>query len=218
MGPMLLLVVVIVALVAGILWVRSSQAGREARAAFITRYRFPAALRAWLVQRYPSLDERQVDVVLGGLRQYFLACLDQRHHGIATQVGIPSKAVEAARAEFTRMPREYVAFCRRAFGGSLQQDSTRPREETEEDAQANTLHLVRSRQAPGAAIAAVPLLFAVDREIGLADGHGFDRHDIEALEARRQLLLNPPGGFDDGSGPSGGSGCDGGGDGGGGDS
>jgi hypothetical protein len=151
-------------------------------------------------------------MVLAALRQYFLARLDGRIHGIANEVAMPSKAVDQAWREFIQLPRDYKAFCEGAFGEYLAHAPRQPIDESLPDALANTLHLVRQQQAQGAAVvAAVPLLFAIDRELGLAGGFLYDAKEIEVVEARRQLLLAPRG-WGDGTAPSG-TGCgDGGGD------
>ena len=67
--------------------------------------------------------------------------------------------------------------------------------------------------------AGIPLLFALDRELGIADGYAHDGESVEALRRHAQHLAATSGGevsyTFDGSGDGGGGGGDGGGCGGG---
>jgi hypothetical protein len=185
---------------------------RPGRAEFILRYAFPDELRRRIVDLYPTWTPRQIDLVLEGLRQFMLACLDsQSGRGIAGTVGMPSKAVDAAWHEFIVMTRDYAEFSEQAFGRYLHHAPKRQMTEPLDAALANTLHQYRSRGAHAAgytALAGVPLLFALDRELGLAGGHHYQPADLEALERKRQSMVASHGGADGGSADGGGSHCD----------
>jgi hypothetical protein len=167
------------------------------RAAFIAAFRFPPGLDRALAARRPTLDSQQRKLVLEALRQYFLVVLTARHGRIAKRLGLPSKAADEAWQEFVAMTGEYQAFCQQAFGKVLRHRPSAPLDGASEDAFANTLHQLR-RNPPGgvawAALAGVPLLFALDRNLALADGHVVDAAGMEGLEARRLSLVAASGG------------------------
>jgi hypothetical protein len=137
---------------------------RKRRRAFIERYEFPAALRAKLREKLDN--EHQVAVALEGLREWYLACL----HAGGETLGMPSRAVDIAWHEMILMTRTYHAFCDRAFGRYLHHSPEALMKESMDDSLARTL-------------AAAPLLFAVDGELGLADGYTWEGRDLERLRA-----------------------------------
>ena len=188
------------------------------RRAFIQTYAFPSALRAKLRKHFD--DEHQVDVALEGLREWYLASLAAR----GQMLGMPSRAVDIAWHEMILMTRTYHWFCDHAFGYYLHHAPEAVIDEPMEDGLARTLQVLEG-QSP-AAIAGVPLLFAVDDELGFADGYLWRAEEIDRLRslrlnaraARRYADYSPHGhgcgGGGDGGG--GGGGCGGGGCGGGG--
>ena len=209
------------------------------RAEFIQRYAFPPELRNRL-QRNHELSLEGSGRVIEGLRQYFLACLAAQRKAIAKEVGMPSKAVDAAWHEFIVLTKAYADFCEKAFGRYLHHTPKAMMDTPTKDALANTLHQLRtppvSPTAAYATIGAVPLLFALDRELGFKDGHMYDEAAIQDLEVHRQMQLasaggasgsesgsggtsggdnSSPGGSDSGGGDGGGDGGGGGGCGGG---
>jgi hypothetical protein len=187
----------------------------DRRRTFIQSYAFPPSLRAKLSEEFES--EYQVDVALEGLREWYLACLSAR----GETLGMPSRAVDVAWHEMILMTRTYHWFCERAFGHYLHHAPEAMMDEPIDDSLARTLQLLEA-QAPAAAIAGVPLLFAVDGQLGRADGYTWQTDQLDQL--RRRELDSPahhPGSaaFDGGTGGKscgGGGGCGGGGCGGGG--
>ena len=182
--------------IALLVWLGSRSRMRlERRRRFISTYVFPSELRRRLNEARPELSFGQIDLVLEGLKAYFLACL-AAHSGrrLAKQMGMPSRAVDEAWHAFILMTRDYAAFCERAFGRYLHHTPEAQMPEPMDDALANTLHFTRASPMPGllaagaagAAVGAgVPLLFALDRQLGLADGFRYDVPDIEKLDDRR---------------------------------
>ena len=189
--PWLLPVAGLVAgVVAAIYFLWRARRNRQQRDRFIRQYRFPPGLRMRLASRHPHRQEHELGSVLAGLRQYFLACLDAPRHGIAKSVAMPSKAVDEAWHEFILMTRDYHAFCRKAFGKYLHHTPKQQLEEPLFHSVANTLHLVRRRQGQAAvASGAVPLVFSIDRQLGMGDGYLYDAKEIDVVEAHRRLLL-----------------------------
>lgn len=188
----LILIVVVVAGVAGAVFLRRRRLELvRARAKFIQQYAFPMELRNRL-QRNTGLDLAQSGRVLEGLRQYFLACLSAQRSPIAKEVGMPSKAVDAAWHEFIVLTKEYAAFCLKAFGKYLHHTPGAMMSTPTPAALANTLHQLKQPAigpAQWAMLGTVPLLFAIDRELGFKDGHMYDEGAIQQLEATRQMQL-----------------------------
>lgn len=161
----------------------------KGRASFIEQYAFPAELRESL-QRDGGFSLAQSDQVLEALKQYFLAWLLAQRSGIGKTLGMPSKAVDDAWHRFTRMAREYEKFCLHAFGDYLPR--TPIRAEESDMPLANTLHQLKKRapsRAGWAMLGAMPLIFALDRELGLKDGHIYDETAFKALEGLRRHFL-----------------------------
>jgi hypothetical protein len=82
------------------------------RRQFIREARFPALLGAKLLALYPQLRPSDVELVLHGLRQFFMAHLRSRRRFVA----MPSKVVDAAWHEFILHTRAYEVWCNAAFG------------------------------------------------------------------------------------------------------
>jgi uncharacterized membrane protein YgcG len=181
------------------------------RRAFIESYDFPPTLRAKLRDRLDNAYH--VERALEGLREWFLACLDARDE----MLGMPSKAVDVAWHEMILMTRTYHAFCDRAFGRYLHHTPDSLMDEPMRDGLARTLATLDG----GAAIAGgVPLLFAVDDEIGIEGGFSWGEEDVAQLRAAQpyhQYAHSGSGhGISDGGSADAGAGCGGGGCGGGG--
>jgi len=187
------LVVGVIALVA---WARyytnkANRIARAKRAPFITAYRFPAELTRRFREKHPGLTMEQSARVFEGLRQYFLACLAAQTNGIARQCGMPSKAVDDAWHEFIVMTRDYEAFCQGAFGAYLHHTPKLQMKEATTNTVANTLHQLRSPPVgalPWAMAGTVPLLFALDRELGITDGYLHDESSLAELDRQRWML------------------------------
>src|SRR5688572_2357740 len=189
------------------------------RAGFIQQYAFPPELRNRL-QRNHDLSLAASGKVLEGLRQYFLACLAAQRSPLAKEVGMPSKAVDAAWHEFIVLTKEYASFCEKAFGRYLHHTPQAMMSEPTSASLANTLHQLKGQSltpAGWAMVGSVPLIFAIDRELGFKGGHMYDESAIHTLESQRQSLIASAGSGDPGyAGSWGGGGDTGGSDGGGG--
>ena len=187
-----LLVLAAVAIVAGAIYrKRRGNRVRAERAAYIQKYTFPAELRNRL-QRNHDLSLEGSGRVLEGLRQYFLACLAAQRSPIAKEVGMPSKAVDAAWHEFIVLTKEYASFCEKAFGRYLHHTPNAMMATPASAALANTLHQLKGESptpAGWAMVGTVPLIFAIDRELGFEGGHVYDESAIHALESQRQSLI-----------------------------
>ena len=149
------------------------------RRAFIEGYDFPQALRAKLRKTFD--DDRQVQIALAGLREWYLVCLAAS----GRMLGMPSRAVDVAWHEMILMTREYHHFCERAFGTYLHHTPESEMDEPMRSSLANTLAVVESQSLN---VAGVPLLFAVDQELGIEDGFFWRAHDIERIRASQDSL------------------------------
>jgi hypothetical protein len=202
---LILVALVVTAVAAAITHRKRKLALARKRAEFIQRYAFPAELRNRL-QRNHDLTLESSGRVLEGLRQYFLACLSAQRSAIAKEVGMPSKAVDAAWHEFIVLTKEYAAFCDKAFGRYLHHTPKAMMETPTSAALANTLHQVKGpalSPAGWAMVGSVPLIFALDRELGFKDGHMYDEtaiHDLEGVrQAQLAMVSSSGGGSGDGS-------------------
>jgi hypothetical protein len=158
------------------------------RARFIRQYAFPAELRDYL-QRDCGFSLAQSDQVLEALKQYFLARLLARRSGIGKAVGMPSRAVDDAWRQFDLMA-EYEEFCLGAFGKYLVRTPIAPAES--DMPLANTLHQLKKftlLPARWTMVGRMPLIFALDRELGVKDGHIYDDTAFKDLERRRKFFL-----------------------------
>ena len=140
-----------------------------ARAEFIRSYTFPHGLFEKLRVKRPQLDIKQMQLVARALRQFFLAYL----HGGRQYVSMPSQVVDDLWHEFILYTRHYDTFCRRAFGGFLHHT---PAAVLSRDRQNNSglrrawWHACKDENINPRAATRLPLLFALDAKLGIADG------------------------------------------------
>ena len=149
------------------------------RRAFIEGYDFSPALRAKLRKTFD--DDRQVQIALEGLREWYVVCLTAN----GRMLGMPSRAVDVAWHEMILMTREYHHFCERAFGDYLHHTPESEMDEPMQSSLANTLAIVEN-QSP--TVGGVPPLFAVDKELDIKDGFVWHAHDIARIRASRDSL------------------------------
>jgi len=226
----LLLLLIVLAL----LWRR--QLGLQ-RDAYIRSFELPRGLFEQLRKRRPELSLKECQLVSHGLRQFFLA---YRKSG-GKYVSMPSQVADDLWHEFILYTRNYQAFCRKAFGKFLHHT---PAVALSSAAAANAglrrvwWHACLEDNINPRKPTRLPLLFALDTKLGIADGFHYSA-DCASLRRRQGASGNESviycggdfgsAGFDggtDGFGDSGsggssdgtGSGGDSGGDSGGGDS
>lgn len=213
-------------------WTRWQQL---ARAEFIRNYAFPRGLFDKLHAKRPSLETKDMQLVARALRQFFLAHLKSGRQ----YVSMPSQIADDLWHEFILYTRNYDAFCRRAFGkfmhhtpavalGKERQDNTGLRRVWWYSCKEENINPAKPTR--------LPLLFALDKKLGVADGFVYtpdcsqlrDRQDGTAVHCGGDFSSGSYDGSTDGFGDSsssdsgggdggGDSGCGGGGCGGGGD-
>jgi hypothetical protein len=199
----ILLALIVTAMIACVVYAYRRRRDQMRRAAYITSYAFPKELAAKVGAKYPALTDGEIKQVLEGLRQFFLACLKSEGHRFARHVGMPSVAVDEAWHEFILMTRKYEDFCTQAFGRYLHHAPAGQTEEPEEKSLANTLYQLRSScpdpAANWAMLGTVPLIFALDKQLGIPGGHYFEPDEMDELDAKRRFLAALSGGDGGGS-------------------
>jgi hypothetical protein len=200
-------------------WTRWQQL---ARAEFIRNYSFPRGLFEKLHARRPSLETKDMQLVARALRQFFLAHLKSGRQ----YVSMPSQVADDLWHEFILYTRNYDAFCRRAFGRFMHHT---PAVALGEGQQNNSglrrvwWYSCKEENINPAKPTRLPLLFALDSKLGVADGFVYTP-DCSKVRDRQDGTVHCGGDFSshsvdgstDGFGDSGssdaGSGGDGGGD------
>ncbi|HJY35883.1 MAG TPA: hypothetical protein VJ299_00395 [Steroidobacteraceae bacterium] len=152
-----------------------------ARIEFIRNYTFPHGLFAKLNEKRPQLDTKQMQLVARALRQFFLAYL----RGGRQYVSMPSQVTDDLWHEFILYTRHYDAFCRRAFGGFLHHT---PAVVLSRERQNNSglrrvwWHSCKEENINPRKPTRLPLLFALDSKLGIADGFVY-RPDCKKVRA-----------------------------------
>lgn len=194
----------------------------RSRQVFLAQYQVPDAVVDRFRQKHPTLNGAQEVLVREALQQYFLIC--QRARG--KFVSMPSQVVDDLWHDFILFTRHYRDFCRKAFGRFLHHTPV-------EAMSTPTLATAGIRRAwfhacriegidpknPGR----LPLLFALDAQLGIANGFFYTLNCANAATSSSNTFCASSigcGGSDSGcggdAGSDGGSSC-GGGCGGGGD-
>ena len=139
------------------------------RTHFIDTYRFPERLRLKLVETYPHLEVPQQERVLQGLRDYFRLCQMAGRRMVA----MPSQAVDVVWHEFILYTRQYGEFCRNGVGRFLHHTPSDAMPSAEVASagirRAWRLACMREGIRPDQPDR-LPLLFALDGELAIADG------------------------------------------------
>jgi hypothetical protein len=112
MGPGLVFVVLILAVVLLFVWLKLVSARR---AEFIRAFSLPPGIYDKLREKHPDLSLKDCQLVGHALRQFFLAYLKS---GLQ-YISMPSQVVDDLWHEFILYTRHYEQFCKRAFGGFL---------------------------------------------------------------------------------------------------
>lgn len=169
MFPLLLLVAVFFGFV---LFVALRAWETSLRRQFIREATFPRHLGAKLCAQYPQLGVRDVELVLHGLRQFFMAHLRSRRQFVA----MPSQVVDAAWHEFILHTRAYDAWCSAAFGNLMHHT---PAEVLGRDPKRNDglrrswYWACKEESIDPRKPTRLPLLFALDKKFAIAGGFSY---------------------------------------------
>lgn len=155
---------------------------RLARERYVRDYPLPRGLYERLRKRRPELELRDCALVARGLRQFFLAYLKSGCRFIA----MPSQVVDDLWHEFILYTKAYDAFCGKAFGGFLHHT---PAVVLSADKLNNAglrrawWYCCREENIDPRNPLRLPLLFAIDAKLGIADGFVY-RPDCKALQGQ----------------------------------
>lgn len=180
---------------------------RAERVQFIRGYRFPAGLRFKLNQAFPDLSGEQTELILEGLRAWFMLIAENPN----SKFGMPSKAVDTAWHEFILMTHNYSAFCEKAFGKFLHHVPHDGNAKAEADGLAMTYGTrsglfgsgaLAAGMAGGLAAAAIASprdLFGIDQKLGIAGGNSYAEDDFARMQKRHEQMTSSGGGDGGGS-------------------
>lgn len=139
------------------------------RADFIRSYSFPKGLIEKLQQRRPGLPAKDGQLVARALRQFFLAHLKSGRQFVS----MPSQVADDLWHEFILYTRHYEAFCSQAFGRFMHHT---PAVVLTQDRRDNTglrrvwWYCCKEENINPRRPTRLPLLFALDAKLGVADG------------------------------------------------
>ena len=214
-----LLALIIVVVLVYVLYRRWIKASRQR---FLDEFELPAGVMERMALKRPELTAEQQSLVQRGLQQYFRICLAAG----GRFVSMPSQVVDDLWHEFILFTRLYQRFCERALGQYLHhtpaQAMPTPNAATEGIQRAWRLACREEGINPNKP-ERLPLLFALDAQLGIAGGfvYALNCHDAAASSSGAFCASDIGGGC--GSSGCGGNrstsdsgGSDGGGDGGGG--
>jgi hypothetical protein len=168
--------VLMVLVIAGSLLVAWADSRRRAT---IRERLLPRNVRRRLAEQQPQWTPKHLDLVERGFRQFFLACARSGRQRVA----MPSRAVDAYWHAFLVDTQGYADWCERTLGRFLHH---LPAERMGGDAAVNDalrrcwFHACREEAIDPRRPTRLPLLFALDRKLGLPGG-------IQYLPSRRDL-------------------------------
>ena len=148
------------------------------RAARLQQFAFPPGLARKVRQTYPHLDDRQVAMVMAGLRDYFRVAQSASRQMVA----MPSQAVDVAWHEFILFTRGYRAFCDRVIGRFLHHtpaEHMASGEAARQGLRRTWRHACRLEGIDPKTPDRLPRLFAIDALLAIPDGF---RYDLDCAE------------------------------------
>jgi hypothetical protein len=113
-----IIIFVIIAFAGSLLFIYKKR--QQSQLAFIQTYDFHPAIKEKVKNKYPHLNENQIDTIFDALKDYFVLCNKAKRRMIA----MPSQAVDTAWHEFILFTRAYNTFSRKAIGRYLHHTPT----------------------------------------------------------------------------------------------
>ena len=152
----------------------------SARRQFIREARVPHFLLDKLREIYPKLQPRDTELVVRGLRKFFMAHARSDHQF----VGMPSKVVDTAWHEFILHTQAYQQWCRYAFAAMLHHTPAEVlgRSAKRNDGLRRTWYWAcKEESIDPRQPSRLPLLFALDAKFAIAGGFSYvpDCSDID---------------------------------------
>jgi hypothetical protein len=145
---------------------------KQRQESFITTYEFPPALLKKVHQAYPHIHSKDSTLILTGLREFFLICLDAE----MKPVSMPSQVVDVAWHEFILSTQAYEEFCQNAFGRFLHHMPAEAMQGTEYASEGIKRIWALTCKREGIdpkAPTQLPLLFALDAKLDIGDGYKY---------------------------------------------
>lgn len=142
------------------------------RRQFIRDAELPRFLTAHILAAHPGLQARDAELVLRGLRQFFMAHLRSGRQF----VGMPSKVVDTAWHAYILHTQGYARWCQNAFGGMLHHT---PAEVMGRNQQHNNglrrtwFWACKEESIHPRQPSRLPLLFALDAKFGIDGGYRY---------------------------------------------
>ncbi len=153
---------------------------RLKREAYIRAYMFPRGVFEKLHKAHPTLEVKNQQLLARALRQFFLTYHKSGHQRVA----MPSQAVDDLWHEFILFTRDYKKFCDEAFGTFLHHTPAVKlggvRSDNEGLRRVWWFACLEENINPRRATR-LPLLFAIDRKLGIANGF------VYTLDCRRAI-------------------------------
>ena len=143
------------------------------RAAFIREYMFPQGLLARLAEKRPQLTLKEQQLVLRGLRKFFLYNLMAE----GKFVSMPSQAVDDLWHEFILFTRDYNNFCKQAFGQFLHHTPAvvlSSQKVADDGLRRTWWYACKDETINPRNPSRLPLLFALDGKLDLPDGFRYE--------------------------------------------
>ena len=159
----------IVAVLAVALLVVALKLRETRRAEFIRHYPFPKGLIEKLQARRHGINAKDGQLVARALRQFFLAHLASGRQFVS----MPSQVTDELWHEFILYTRNYEAFCRRAFGRFMHHTPAvvlGPERRDNAGLRRTWWHCCKDENINPSKPTRLPLLFAIDTKLGIADG------------------------------------------------
>lgn len=136
----------------------------------IRTYQFPRGLFERLRKHHPHLSPKECQLVSRGLRQFFLAYLKSGRRFVS----MPSQAVDDLWHEFILYTKNYEDFCQKAFGGFFHHTPAVVLAGGQLQSNAGLRrcwrYACREENINPAAPSRLPLLFALDAKLNIANG------------------------------------------------
>ncbi len=140
------------------------------RESYIRNFQFPRGLNRRLSHHHPHLTAEQIQLVVDGLRQFFRINLKSGRMNVA----MPSQVVDDLWHEFILYTKAYQSFCNKAFGHFLHHTPAvvmTPRQKKNNAGLKRAWHFAcQDEKIAPAAAARLPLIFALDAQLGIANG------------------------------------------------
>ena len=166
---MLTFVTVVLVFISLALWMQRRMARHET---FIRNFELPRGLFDNLRKRRPELGLKECQLGANALRQFFLAYLKSGRK----YVSMPSQVADEMWHEFILFTRHYHAFCQGAFGGFLHHTpavAVGAGSQADDGLHRAWWHACKEDHINPSAPTRLPLLFALDSKLGVADGFAY---------------------------------------------